>query len=126
MVVNARGELCPSTDEMKEILMDFTKSYTHAVWTAADRKANPTGFVLAKCSLLGDTFHAGVIAWLMSSRLYNWKILARPVTVTGVAGVGTPIALRGKAEQSELDKAVLKPRVDSWDQSSHTQHRVKG
>ena len=32
--------------------------------------------------------------------------------MTEVAGVGTPIALGGKAEQSELDKTVLKPRVD--------------
>ena len=92
--------------------MDFTQNYTTAIWTAANHRANPTGFDLAKCSLLGNTLHAGVIAWLVSSRLYIWKIWARPVTVTEVAGVGTPIALGGKAEQSELDKTVLKPRVD--------------
>ena len=112
MVVSPRGELCPPTAEMREILMGFTKDYTHAVWTAANRRANPTGFDLARCSLLGNTFHAGVIAWLVSSCLYNWKILVRPVTVAEVADVGTPIALGIEAEQSELDKTMLKPSVN--------------
>ena len=92
--------------------MDFTQNYTTAIWTVGNHRANPTGFDLAKCSLLGNTLHAGVTAWLVSSRLYIWKIWARPVTMTEVAGVGTPIALKGKEEQSELGKTVLKPSVD--------------
>ena len=103
-VVNPRGELCPPTDEMRDILMDFTRSCTHAVCTAADRRANSTGFVLARCSLLGNTFHSGVIAWLMSSRWYNYKILVRPVTVAEVAGVGTPIALGAKQSRVSWTK----------------------
>ena len=112
MVVSPRGELCPPTAEMRQILMGFTKDYTHAVWTAANRRAKPTGFDLARCSLLGNTFHAGVIAWLVSSCLYNWKILVRPVTVAEVADVGTPIALGIEAEQSEWDKTMLTPSVN--------------
>ena len=38
--------------------------------------------------------------------------LVRPVTIAEVAGVGTPIALETEAEQSELDKTVLRPSVN--------------
>ena len=45
------------------------------------------------CSLLGNSFHAGVLAWLLSHQLVEWGILARPISVAEAADPGIPANL---------------------------------
>ena len=69
MVISPSGEMCPPAAEMREVLMGLSKDYTRPVMIAADRRRSAEDFDVARCRLLGNTFHAGVVAWLVSSLL---------------------------------------------------------
>jgi len=94
---NPKRKLVPATAEMREVLMGYDRDYTHAVWSAGNRRANPLGFELARCSLLGNTFHAGVVAWLLGHLMAEWDILARPALVSEVADPCRPAGLGHRA-----------------------------
>ena len=82
------GREQPPTSEMREVLMGFERDHTVNCWSAADRRAHPKAFELARCSLIGNSFHAGVIAWLLSHQLAEWGFLSRPISVREVADPG--------------------------------------
>ena len=88
MVVNRRKEAVPLTAIMREILMGFEKDATHGVWPAAQRRSDPVGYALARCSLLGNTFRAGVVAWLLGQLLFQWDYLEAPALVAEIADPG--------------------------------------
>ncbi len=98
-----KRNLVPPTAEMREILMGYERDYTHAVWSAGARRANPLGFELARCSLLGNTFHAGVVAWLLGHLLTSWGILSRPPLVSEVADPCRPAGFGHRAALSGQD-----------------------
>ncbi len=52
MVVLPQGLVQPPPYTMREVLMGYAKDYTHAIWPAAKRRADPLGFELARCSLV--------------------------------------------------------------------------
>jgi len=112
MVTSPQGEMCPPTAEMREVLMGFSKDYTHPVMTAAERRRSAVDFDLARCSLLGNTFHAPTVAWLNSSVLCEWGILSRPATVAEVADPGVPASLGLQVDTKDMDETMSRPDVN--------------
>ena len=109
MVISPKGEMRPPTAEMREVMMGFPKDFTHPVMTASERRRSEEDCDLARCSLLGNTFHAGVVAWLISRVLHQWGILSRPATVAEVADQGTPAALGSEISSAEMDEVMANP-----------------
>jgi len=106
MVVSPHGELRPPTATMREVMMGFPRDYTHSVWPAAMRRSSPEDFDLARCSLLGNTWHAGVAAWLCSQILAEWGIIDRPATVAEVSDPGTFACLGGTVTDDEVEQTL--------------------
>ena len=88
MVRFPNGELRPPDSEMREVLMCYGKDYTHAAYSASQRRSDPAGWERARCSLLGNTFHAGVVAYLSSFQLAEWGLMSSPLSVDYVADPG--------------------------------------
>jgi len=82
------GELKPPDSEMREVLMCYGKDYTHAAFSSTQRRADPAAWERARCSLLGNTFHAGCVAYLSSFRLAAWGLIPEPLSVDYVADPG--------------------------------------
>jgi len=119
MVISPKGEMGPPTAEMREILMGFPRDYTHPVMTASERRKSEEDFDLARCSLLGNTFHAGVVAWLVSRVLHQWGILSRPATVAEIADPGVPAALGTEISGAEMDEVMANQECRWSDCTSH-------
>jgi len=82
------GEMKPPDAVMREVLMGYPKDYTHAAFSSTQRRQDPGGWERARCSLLGNTFHAGVVAYLISPLLVEWGLMSAPLTVNYVADPG--------------------------------------
>jgi len=106
LVVSPQRELRPPTATMREVMMGFPRDYTHSVWSAAARRSAPEDYDLARCSLMGNTWHAGVAAWLISHQLAEWGILARPATVAEVADPGCGGCIGQDVPAEEINQAL--------------------
>ena len=82
--------------------MFFEKDYTYPAFTAAERRAHVLDFELARCSLVGNSFHCGVVAFLVSHLFTEWNLLARPLAPAEAAGSSKPFSLhRGVADEGD-------------------------
>ena len=68
--------------------MGFERDATHAVWPVAQHRSDPIHYELARCSRLGNTFHAGGIAWLFGQLFFQRGILEAPASVAEIADPG--------------------------------------
>ena len=88
MIRYPNGEMKPPDSSMREVLMCYGKDYTHAAFSATQRRQDPGGWERARCSLLGNTFHAGIMAYIISHKLAAWGLIPAPLTVDYVADPG--------------------------------------
>ena len=65
--------------------MGFGEGHTFSCWTTSKQKQGPADWDLARCSLLGNSFHAGIIAWLLAHALFTAGIIPRLPTTDEIA-----------------------------------------
>jgi len=97
------GDLRPPDSEMREVLMCYGKDYTHAAFSSTQRRKDPKAWEQARCSLLGNTFHAGVVAYLSSFQLAEWGLIPAPLTIDFVADPGNFVSTSADTDELELE-----------------------
>jgi len=111
LVVSPSGALTPPTAIMREVLMGFDRDYTLTCWSAHAQKANPVGLEDCRVSLLGNSFHAPTVSWLLSFLFLEWGMLTRVPTVAEIADIGKPCNLTSSdvpATTQDWDEHVTK------------------
>jgi len=105
LIKTGSGKLRPPVSTEREILMGFERDRTLSCMTAAERRSSPTDFEDKRCSLLGNSFHALTVAWLISHLLVKWKQGQRPVTVKEISDPAVPfnLSLQGPSGSHEPD-----------------------
>jgi hypothetical protein len=83
-----KGTAKPLTAESREVLLGFNKGHTWSCWRVGDRRARPAEHDEARCSLVGNSFHTGLVAYLLGDVLFQHGVLKqRP----GVEIVANPL-----------------------------------
>ena len=90
LVVNNHKQLVPPNSEIRERLMGYEVGHTFNCQKTSARKGDPQAWELARCSLIGNSFHCNVVAWLLGHGLGSHQVLARPPMVEAVADIGMP------------------------------------
>ena len=106
MLVNAKKQLCPAPSSVRELVMGYRRHYTFPCWSAADRRESESKHEVARCSLLGNSFHAPTVAWLLSHVLCQWKMLPRPLAVEEAGDVTKPIVWGSEQRSKALEEAA--------------------
>jgi len=112
MVENRAKVKRPPTAEMREVLMGYPKDYTHAVMNATDRRKSAEDFDLARSSLIGNAWHAGTAAWIVSHLLAEWGILSRPATVAEVADPGVATGLKIAVPGTDVELIMAEAEIN--------------
>ena len=102
LIKHPGGELKPLGSESREVLMCYGKDYTHAAFSATDRRRDPLGWERARCSVLGNTFHAGVVAYLISFLFHEWGLIDAPLSIDYVADPGAPADADGDESEGSV------------------------
>jgi len=66
------GSLRPPSAAERERLLDFTHHFTATALPTRARKQSPEALEDVRCSLLGNSFHCGTVAWLAG----HWAVRA--------------------------------------------------
>jgi hypothetical protein len=93
MLRDPKGKLVPPPAVVREVLMGFPKHYTFAALNSKARKVDPQGYEYARCSLIGNSFNASVVAFLLGHGLFDMGMLHRPPTAEEVAVPSKPCNL---------------------------------
>ena len=64
----------PSSTE-RELLMGFKKNFTQCAMKSGEAKSDPRGLEVMRQSLLGNSFHVEVVAWLVAHLRRRWGYL---------------------------------------------------
>ena len=93
MVSDGRRILQPLTSEMREVLMGYKRGSSYVCWPNEQRRRDPKGHELARCSLMGNTFCAPVMAWVLSRTLVKWGLISRSPTAAELSDPSRPFSL---------------------------------
>ena len=92
--------------------MGFDRYHTFQAMPAKERKSDPAGFEVARCALIGNTFHAGVVAWQLSSLLLKWGFLKRMQTVSEIANPALQCNLTTASHDAEIQSQSWKDNLE--------------
>ena len=84
---NPKKQWVPPNSEIREALMGFRQGHTYNCWTTQSRKQDPGGWELARCSLIGNSFHCPTVAWILGQGLFQLGFLPKPPDVSALANL---------------------------------------
>ena len=90
MMRNRKGKLVPPPASVREILMGYEPEPTFNCWPAAARRRNLEAHEVARCALIGNSFHVGVVAWLVGHGLAHHGIFQSAPSVSALANPSSP------------------------------------
>eukprot|EP00974_Lingulodinium_polyedra_P109564 10599917-Lingulodinium_polyedra.AAC.1 len=83
--------------------MGFPRDHTLPCMPAAERRAHPEAYDDVRHSLVGNSIHAQVLAWIFGQVLAKWGVLPAPPTPQQV--VGRAPAAPGRPQRGSAAKA---------------------
>ena len=90
----------------REQLLDFLPRHTLTTMATRARSGNPAQLELARCSLLGDTFACGVVAFLLQHLLFQLGYMSRLLSIDEMRGTALAASVGSLSRaQQEIELA---------------------
>ena len=110
----------PLPSAAREVLLHFRPDHTYLAMKTQDRKNNPVAFEDLRCSLLGNSFQCGVVAYLTGQLLFQRGFLSRLPTASDLADPAVvPSQLAKPSSYSRSDPAAS---AQAWRERSLDGH----
>ena len=94
-----------NSDE-RELLAGFPRGHTRPLRPPHRAAQHPEELEVARCAAVGNSFHTGVVAALLSSHLFQMQVLAEPVTAEEIVSAWTSQPPNPSPEAKKVKKAT--------------------